>query len=93
MEMKTIKVTAEQAAYILTRDEGHFLDFKSKEIQPAKLTKALSAFANTDGGELYIGISEGKDKQSKSWLGFQNQEMANGHLQALNESFPRKYRY
>ncbi len=41
---------------ILALQEGHFLDLKAKDIKPSKLSKAISAFANADGGELYVGI-------------------------------------
>lgn len=37
---------------------GHFLDFKSTRIDPAKLTRHLAAFCNADGGDLYIGVEE-----------------------------------
>ena len=37
-------------------EEGHFGDLKSKDISPAKMSESASAFANTDGGELWIGI-------------------------------------
>jgi ATP-dependent DNA helicase RecG len=43
---------------VLSYTEGHFLDLKAEEIKPSKLTKAISAFANADGGELYVGIAE-----------------------------------
>lgn len=35
------------ATEILKAEEGHFLDFKAKEITPGKLSEAVSAFANT----------------------------------------------
>ncbi|MGP1357970.1 AlbA family DNA-binding domain-containing protein [Roseicyclus sp.] len=54
---------------LLEQDEGQRLDFKSARILPAKLSQSLSAFANTDGGELYIGIEDNKD-----WIGFVNAE-------------------
>jgi ATP-dependent DNA helicase RecG len=47
-----VTVTDSQFADLLGHGEGHFLDFKAKEVSPAKLTKARSAFANADGGEL-----------------------------------------
>lgn len=71
---------------ILSQEEGHFLDFKRKDIQPAKLTKSISAFANAEGGELYVGLSE--LDQEVEWAGFATAETANGHIQALEELFP-----
>lgn len=82
-------ITSEQVAQLLAKEESHFLDFKAKEISPAKLTRTLSAFANSEGGELYIGISEHKQASiSHSWEGFESQEDANGHVQALESTFP-----
>ncbi len=60
---------------------------KSQQIQPGNLIKTLSAFANADGGELYIGIDE-LNNGTYQWNGFTSLEEANGHLQALEEMFP-----
>ncbi|NRA69334.1 MAG: ATP-binding protein, partial [Pseudobacteriovorax sp.] len=65
-------------------DEGHFCDLKSYRISPSKLTKSISSFANAEGGELFIGVEDSPRK----WHGFENQEAANGHLQALERLFP-----
>lgn len=81
-------ISIEQRDKILSLDEGHFLDLKSIDISPGKLTRHISAFANADGGELYIGIDENKETASRSWRGFMNQEDANGHLQCLEQLFP-----
>ncbi len=78
----TIEISAEDAAKLLSRSEGHFLDFKAIDIAPAKLTQALAAFCNADGGDLYIGISEVSDGVFE-WAGFADAEDANGHLQAF----------
>lgn len=85
MEIKTI--TESQKNKILNIDESHFFDVKAIEIKPAKLTQTLIAFANADGGELFIGIDE-KDDKSHKWRGFPNPEAANGHLQCFEEVFP-----
>jgi len=81
-------VTKEQAAKILALEEGHFSELKAIQIAPAKLTRTLSAFANADGGELYIGIGESLPGKSRIWQGFKDQEAANGHIQALERLFP-----
>ena len=44
-------------------------DVKAEEIAPAKLTKTIVAFANAEGGELYVGIKDGKGS-SHTWDGF-----------------------
>jgi ATP-dependent DNA helicase RecG len=51
-------ITDLQVLKILNTTEGHFADLKSKDIQPAKLTQTMAAFANADGGELYVGVDE-----------------------------------
>lgn len=80
---------------ILSVEEGHFSDLKSIDISPNKLTRTLSAFANAEGGELYIGIDEDSRTKQRSWRGFADVEAANGHIQMFEESFPlgRDYSY
>src|SRR4051812_661960 len=87
MNNSVIDVTKEQFSHILKRGETHFSDFKSKNISPGKLTRTLSAVANADGGELYIGV-EDCGGGSFSWSGFSSMEDANGHIQALEATFP-----
>jgi predicted HTH transcriptional regulator len=43
------------------RPEGLLLDFKLHITNPAKLAKTLTAFANTDGGTVVIGVSDKKE--------------------------------
>ena len=78
-----------QVQDVLSYKKGHFLDLKAKEIKPAKLTKAISAFANADGGELYVGIAE-SDSLSRphKWDGFGKPEDANAHIQVFESLFP-----
>lgn len=86
IEIKTI--TAVQVRRLLAISEGHFSDLKGRDIAPAKLTKTMSAFANADGGEVYVGIDEDKQAEQRTWCGFANEESANGHLQAFETVFP-----
>ncbi|MER6682354.1 ATP-binding protein [Streptomyces olivaceoviridis] len=88
MSIQKISLAKNQIHKILQLEEGHFSDLKSIEISPAKLTKAISAFANADGGELYVGVDEGPNGSNHSWRGFTNMEAANGHLQVFEELFP-----
>ena len=44
-------LTNHEFGKILSLEEGHFVDLKSKDVSPAKLTKSLSGFANAEGGE------------------------------------------
>lgn len=69
---------------ILERDEDHFFDVKGKDVQPAKLQDTFVAFANADGGDIYIGIED------KKFIGdrvrpFQSKEEANAILTVLLE--------
>lgn len=88
MPIETQVVTPAQVQKLLALEEGHFADLKAIEVAPAKLTEFLSAFANTDGGELYIGIDEDKTTGTRTWRGFPTQEAANGHLQVFEQLFP-----
>ena len=91
MPITTTNIPYAQRVKLLTSNEGHFLDFKSIDVSPAKLTKNICAFANADGGELYIGIDEQKDKLNGNllkWRGFRTVEDANGLLQTFEKLFP-----
>jgi ATP-dependent DNA helicase RecG len=81
-------ITHSQRDRILELEEGHFADLKAIDIAPAKLTKTIAAFANADGGELFIGIDEDKHTKQRSWRGFANPEAANAHIQVFEELFP-----
>jgi len=87
MALEIETVSLQQAASLLALEEAQTNDLKAKEITPSKLMKTVSGFANADGGELYIGIREDNDG-SRTWDGFPNQEAANGHLQAFEQTFP-----
>jgi len=82
------QVSTSEARKLIDTLEGQFADVKATAIAPASLTKSMSAFANTDGGELLIGISENKQAKTRCWEGFRNQEEANGHIQAFEKFFP-----
>jgi ATP-dependent DNA helicase RecG len=66
--------------------ESQFLDVKAKEIAPAKLSRSISAFCNTDGGVLVIGVAE--MESGRAWQGFSDEEKANGIFQLIHEVFP-----
>ena len=70
MSITVEKISNSQAAKITTIEEGQFADVKRIEIMPGKLTKTISAFANSDGGDLYVGIQENDPNKTRSWKGF-----------------------
>lgn len=85
MSIRTIGVGQKETEIFLQTEEGQFSECKSIFISPANLTKTISAFANSDGGDLFIGI---EDTTPHMWSGFLGQEMANGHLQIFEQLFP-----
>lgn len=90
---ETLLITVQQldlesVAKIFARQEGHFLDFKGKAIAPGKLTRTVSAFANADGGEIFVGVEEPAGGGKKAWNGFDSIEAANGVLQSLENAVP-----
>lgn len=86
--METSILNNEDIQRLFARSENHFLDFKSKQIQPAKLTKTISAFANADGGELYVGIYDPSSGGPKTWDGFDDEETANSIIQVSERICP-----
>ena len=92
MSQLSVEAISSRDADLLTQvGEGQFSDVKAKEIAPAKLAKTISAFANADGGDLYIGIEEvhlGGGVKRRQWSGFKDVEAANGHIQSFERLFP-----
>jgi ATP-dependent DNA helicase RecG len=83
-EQKTIPQS--EVDRLLEVEEGHYSDVKRIEIKPSKLSETVSAFANTSGGEIFVGVAEDKQKDGSTvrhWAGFINMEAANGILQVL----------
>lgn len=91
MTIDTFEISSTQALKILQIHEGHFTDLKARAIKPSKLSQTISAMANADGGDIYVGIDE-VEKQDKSkerhWSGFSDPEEANAHIQVIQELFP-----
>ena len=64
-----VEITPDQARAILAIEEGHFHDLKAIDIKPAKLTELVAAFANTFGGEVFIGVDERERTVPRGGLG------------------------
>lgn len=88
--MRTIVISKEEAEALLSLEENHFRDLKAKEIEPAKLTQSVSAFANSAGGEIFVGVAEIKNaiEKKRNWEGFQDMEAANSIIQTLEAMAP-----
>ncbi len=95
MPIDVIKITDAQAERILSYQEGHFYELKGLDVRPARLTVTVAAFANADGGELFIGVDEDTTTKTRTWRGFNDQEAANGHIQIFEDLFPlsRDFQY
>jgi ATP-dependent DNA helicase RecG len=88
MPIEEIQLGPSEVARILATEENHFADLKSSDIAPAKLSRTIAAFANADGGELFIGVSEETSTNKRKWIGFRDPEDANGHIQTFEEMLP-----
>ena len=69
MSINVTKMADDEVEVLLSTEEGHFVDLKAVDISPASVTKAVSAFANTAGGELFIGVDEliGDAGRERTW--------------------------
>lgn len=87
MDIQVKQLDERATKELLSMQESHFLDLKSIAITPSKLTKTISAFANTGGGEIYVGIEEVStiDGDARFWKGFPDQEAANAFFQVIEE--------
>lgn len=70
---------------LLSLDEDQFHDLKSRQIKPAKLHPHFVAMANSDGGDLYVGI-EDKKVTGQRIRGFTAAEEANELIHVLLET-------
>ncbi len=59
-KMKSAKFDQEFVRDLLRQKEGGKLDFKQKITSKEKIAKTLSAFSNSDGGFIVIGMSDKK---------------------------------
>lgn len=87
-EIPVVDISVQEVDKALATEEGHFADIKSLRIAPAKLTNSISAFANAEVGELFVGVEEDRETRVRTWLGFDTPEAANGHIQAFEALFP-----
>lgn len=54
LDLKTVKNLVRQG-------EGLHIEFKLKTNHPEKIVREIAAFANTEGGKLFIGVSDSKE--------------------------------
>ena len=82
------EITMEEINQILLFEESWLMDKKGPDIKPSKFSRTVSAFANTNGGEIYLGISHEKDKARYYWDGFKDEEAFNEYATILTEVLP-----
>jgi ATP-dependent DNA helicase RecG len=84
------EISRSEADRILQIEESHYVDLKAVETEPAGLSEAVSAFSNTAGGELFIGIDEKTvgGKMTRKWRGFENIEAANDRIATIERMSP-----
>ncbi len=58
--MKSAKFDEEFVKGLIKQKEGEKLDFKQKITSREKIAKTLAGLANTEGGIILVGISDGK---------------------------------
>lgn len=87
---KTINLTEAEVNEFTIRQENHFFDRKSKAVDGKGIQKAITAFANADGGDVIIGVKDEKDEpdSKKRWDGFIKLEDCNYIFQNIQEITP-----
>ncbi|MFA7835842.1 helix-turn-helix domain-containing protein, partial [Aeromonas dhakensis] len=86
--INAFEIDNNQAENIINIEEGYLTDVKAKEIKPAKLSETVSAFANSGGGDIYLGIEEDSRTGLRRWNGYADQEAANDVVHVLFNAHP-----
>ena len=89
-EIDKREITRAEADRILQIEESHYIDLKAVETEPSSLSEAVSAFSNTAGGELFIGVDEKNvgGKKIRTWRGFTDMEAANDRIATIERMSP-----
>ena len=83
-------ITESQAIELANRTEDNFFDLKSSRSKPSVIEEVAVAFANSEGGEIIIGIEDEKHGQSplERWKGLENIEKYNEVIHAITKLNP-----
>lgn len=84
------RIADESADTLCSRPEGDFFDRKALGIDGRAIQKIVVAFANSDGGEVAVGIADTNQEPDteKRWQGADTPETFNPLLQAVFELDP-----
>ncbi|EPA3144652.1 MULTISPECIES: RNA-binding domain-containing protein [Enterobacterales] len=87
---RIIEVDSDKVIFFCESQESDFFDFKSKEVSGKKIQQTAVSFANSEGGEILIGVQDDKHEKDvlKRWDGFEKIEGFNSIIQALSELNP-----
>jgi ATP-dependent DNA helicase RecG len=89
IQQRMVELSKEEVNRILCLEEDWTMDKKGKDIAPSKLSHSVSAFANTNGGELYIGLSHYPgEKSTYYWDGFSTKEEFNQIIDIITSVCP-----
>lgn len=88
--MKVVDITIEEARGFCENMESHFFDRKDSRIKPADLEKTVVAFANSDGGEVVLGVKDDKEEPdpARRWVGVGDIEDFNTHIASVSGLLP-----
>jgi len=83
--MQVYHISKNDLEKICQNEESHFFDFKTSSDNPSSVEKAAVAFANADGGEIYVGIADKKvaENPEERLQPFVDLESMNSFLQVL----------
>ncbi|MEL7629140.1 RNA-binding domain-containing protein [Pectobacterium aroidearum] len=87
---RIIEVDSEKVVFFCESQESDFFDFKSKDVSGKKIQQTAVAFANSEGGEILVGVQDEKHEKDvlKRWNGHEKIEGFNSIIQALSELNP-----
>ncbi|HHI0426122.1 TPA: RNA-binding domain-containing protein [Klebsiella pneumoniae] len=87
---KIMEIEQSKALQLCQYEESDFFDFKSRDVSGKKIQQTAVSFANSEGGEILVGITDEKHEAEalKRWCGHERLEDFNGIIQALSELNP-----
>jgi ATP-dependent DNA helicase RecG len=90
VKTETLLISLDKEIELCEKEESHFFEKKSSRIKPNSLLKHVVALANSDGGELLIGVKDDREENNSSlrWEGLPSIENYNGVFQCISELDP-----